>query len=189
MDLRTLRCFLTVAEEGSITRAALRLHMSQPPLSVRLQALERELDVALLVRNGRGVELTAAGRVLADRARRLLSDADSTAEAVRSVGQGMRGHLSVTVGATVAPSLLAGLLASMRASAPSLKWWPHFWQRLWFRSSCLLNSISPQLGHCVQRCVGNSWVFRPNGLRSLTPEHPPRCTSTARRCRDRYACQ
>ena len=93
MDLRTLRCFLTVAEEGSITRAALRLHMSQPPLSVRLQALERELDVALLVRHGRGVELTAAGRVLAERARRLLSDADSTAEAVRSVGQGMRGHL------------------------------------------------------------------------------------------------
>ena len=62
MDLRTLRCFLTVAEEGSITRAASRLHMSQPPLSVRLQALERELDVALLVRHGRGVELTAAGR-------------------------------------------------------------------------------------------------------------------------------
>ena len=121
MDLRTLRCFLTVAEEGSITRAALRLHMSQPPLSVRLQALERELDVALLVRHGRGVELTAAGRVLAERARRLLSDADSTAEAVRSVGQGMRGHLSVTVGATVAPSLLAGLLASMRASAPDVE--------------------------------------------------------------------
>ena len=121
MDLRTLRCFLTVAEEGSITRAALRLHMSQPPLSVRLQALERELDVELLVRHGRGVELTAAGRVLAERARRLLADADSTAEAVRSVGQGMRGHLSVTVGATVAPSLLAGLLAQMRASAPDVE--------------------------------------------------------------------
>ena len=95
MDLRTLRCFLTVAEEGSITRAALRLHMSQPPLSVRLQALERELDVALLVRHGRGVELTAAGRVLAERARRLLSDADSTAEAVRSVGP---GHARASLG-------------------------------------------------------------------------------------------
>jgi DNA-binding transcriptional LysR family regulator len=121
MDMRTLRCFLAVAEEGSITRAALRLHMSQPPLSVRLQALERELDVALLLRHGRGVELTTAGRVLEERARRLLADADATAEAVRSVGQGMRGHLSVTVGATVAPRLLAKLLAAMRASAPDVE--------------------------------------------------------------------
>ncbi len=121
MDMRTLRCFLTVAEEGSITRAALRLHMSQPPLSVRLQALERELDVALLVRHGRGVELTAAGRVLVERTRRLLADADATAEAVRSVGQGMRGRLTVTVGATVAPGLLARLLSAMRASAPDVE--------------------------------------------------------------------
>lgn len=121
MDLRTLRCFLAVAEEGSITRAALRLHMSQPPLSVRLQALERELDVELLVRHGRGVELTAAGRVLVERARRLLADAEATAEAVRSVGQGMRGHLRVTAGVTVAPSLLAQLLAQMRSSAPDVE--------------------------------------------------------------------
>ena len=121
MDMRTLRCFLTVAEEGSITRAALRLHMSQPPLSVRLQALERELDVPLLVRHGRGVELTAAGRVLVERTRRLLADADAAAEEVRSVGQGMRGRLTVTVGATVAPGLLVRLLAAMRASAPDVE--------------------------------------------------------------------
>jgi DNA-binding transcriptional LysR family regulator len=121
MDMRTLRCFLTVAEEGSITRAALRLHMSQPPLSVRLQALERELDVELLVRHGRGVELTAAGRMLVERTRRLLADADATAEAVRSVGQGMRGRLSVTVGTTVAPGLLVRLLSAMRQSAPDVE--------------------------------------------------------------------
>src|ERR1700754_737035 len=121
MDMRTLRCFLTVAEEGSITRAALRLHMSQPPLSVRLQALERELDVELLVRHGRGVELTAAGRMLVERTRRLLADADAAAEAVRSAGEGMRGRLTVTVGTTVAPGLLVRLLSAMRSSAPDVE--------------------------------------------------------------------
>jgi DNA-binding transcriptional LysR family regulator len=84
--------------------------MSQPPLSVRLKALEREVGVELLARHGRGVELTAAGRVLVERARRLLVDVDGTADAVRSVGRGVRGRLSLAVGSTVAPSLLAELL-------------------------------------------------------------------------------
>jgi DNA-binding transcriptional LysR family regulator len=110
MDLRTLECFLAVAEEGSITRAAARLHMSQPPLTVRLQGLEKELGVPLLVRHGRGVELTAAGRVLVERGRRLLADVDGTAAAVRSVGHGISGRLSLAIGGSVAPRLLATLL-------------------------------------------------------------------------------
>src|ERR1039458_1082441 len=107
MDLRTMECFVAVVEEGTITRAAARLHMSQPPLTVRLKSLESELGVELLSRHGRGVEPTAAGRVFAERARRLLVDAQSTADAVRSVGHGVSGHLSLTVGSSVAPSLLA----------------------------------------------------------------------------------
>lgn len=109
MDLRGLECFVAVAEEGSVSRAAAQLHMTQPPLTVRLQSLERELGVALLVRHGRGVELTAAGRLLAERARRLLAEVASTAELVRAVGLGTRGRLAIAVGHAVSPRLLPHL--------------------------------------------------------------------------------
>src|SRR3977135_3542134 len=120
MDLRTMDCFLAVVEEGTITRAAIRLHMSQPPLTVRLKALEAELGVELLSRHGRGVEPTAAGRVFAERARRLLADASSTADAVRSVGHGIAGHLTIAVGSSVAPRLLAGLVGELSTQAPGV---------------------------------------------------------------------
>lgn len=115
-----MECFVAVVEEGTITRAAARLHMSQPPLTVRLKSLESELGVELLSRHGRGVEPTAAGRVFAERARRLLVDAQSTADAVRSVGHGVSGHLSLTVGSSVAPSLLATLVRVLRDQAPEV---------------------------------------------------------------------
>jgi DNA-binding transcriptional LysR family regulator len=115
-----MECFLAVIEEGAITRGAERLHMSQPPLTVRLKALEAELGVELLHRHGRGVGPTAAGRVFAERARRLLSEVQSTAEAVRSIGHGISGHLTIAVGNSVAPSLLAGLVRQLSSQAPEV---------------------------------------------------------------------
>jgi DNA-binding transcriptional LysR family regulator len=112
MDLRGLECFLAVADEGSISRAAAALHMTQPPLTVRLQALERELGVNLLVRHRRGVHLTAAGRLLAERSRRLLAELAETTDIVRAVGTGTRGTLQVAVGHTVSPRLLPHLTDS-----------------------------------------------------------------------------
>ncbi|MDN5917316.1 MAG: LysR family transcriptional regulator [Pseudonocardia sp.] len=109
MDIRALECFLAVASEGSISQAAAALHMTQPPLSVRLQSLERELGVTLLVRHGRGVELTAAGRLLAERGRRILSELSIMIDQVRAVGDGTRGSLTVAVGHTVSPRLLPRL--------------------------------------------------------------------------------
>jgi DNA-binding transcriptional LysR family regulator len=120
MDLRTMECFLAVVEEGAITRAAERLHMSQPPLTVRLKTLEAALGVALLHRHGRGVEPTAAGRLFAERARRLLAEVDSTAKAVRSVGHGISGHLTIALGGSVAPSLVARLVGRLSSEAPEV---------------------------------------------------------------------
>ncbi|MBV9195531.1 MAG: LysR family transcriptional regulator [Solirubrobacterales bacterium] len=120
MDLRTIECFLAVIEEGAITRAADRLHLSQPPLTVRLKTLEAELGVELLHRHGRGVEPTAAGRLFAERARRLLGELDITAEAVRSIGHGISGHLTIAIGSSVAPSLLADLVGQLSAEAPEV---------------------------------------------------------------------
>jgi DNA-binding transcriptional LysR family regulator len=120
MDIRTMECFLAVVEAGAITRAAERLHMSQPPLTVRLKTLEAELGVELLHRHGRGVEPTTAGRLFAERARRLLTEVDSTAEAVRSVGHGISGHLTIAVGGSVAPNLLANLVGRLSSEAPEV---------------------------------------------------------------------
>ena len=72
-----------------------------------------------------------------------------------------------TMSASVSLNDRGSARSSMRPAASSLKWWPHFWHTLLLRSSCLLNSISPHIGHCVQRCEGNSFGLRPKGLRSL----------------------
>src|ERR1051325_9432461 len=83
MELRHLGYFVAVGEEGHITRAAERLGIQQPPLSKQIGALERELDVRLLRRTGRGVELTDAGRALLDLARSILTLSAQAVETTR----------------------------------------------------------------------------------------------------------
>ncbi len=88
MELRHLRYFVAVAEEGSLTLAAeRRLHTAQPSLSRQIRDLEAEVGVALLVRNARGIELTAAGRVFLDHVRLALLQADAAVEAARRASQ------------------------------------------------------------------------------------------------------
>jgi DNA-binding transcriptional LysR family regulator len=97
MELRHLRYFIAVAEEGHITRAAERLGMQQPPLSFRIKAMERELDVQLFRRKARGVELTDAGRAFLDNARAMLAHFDQTFETTRRVARGELGQICVGV--------------------------------------------------------------------------------------------
>ena len=97
MELRHLRQFIAVAEEGHITRAAERLGMQQPPLSQRIKAIELELDVQLFQRVARGVELTEAGRVFLDNTRALLAQYDRTFESTRGAARGEQGHLRIGV--------------------------------------------------------------------------------------------
>jgi DNA-binding transcriptional LysR family regulator len=95
VELRQLRYFIAVAEEGHITRAAERLGMQQPPLSRQIQAIERELDVQLLRRKARGVELTDAGRAFLDNARATLAQLGQTFDATRRTARGEEGRISV----------------------------------------------------------------------------------------------
>ena len=100
MELRHLRYFVAVAEEGHITRAAERLGIEQPPLSHQIKALERELDVQLFYRKARGVELTEAGRALFDDARTILARLNHAVEATRRTARGEQGRICVGITAT-----------------------------------------------------------------------------------------
>lgn len=95
LDLRHLRYFLAVAEEGHITRAAERLGMQQPPLSQRIRAIERALGVQLFRRKPRGVELTEAGRIFRDNANAMLLQYDRALDATRRAARGEEGELRV----------------------------------------------------------------------------------------------
>jgi LysR family transcriptional regulator, hca operon transcriptional activator len=88
MELRHLRYFVAVAEEGSLTVAAeRRLHTAQPSLSRQIRDLEYEVGAQLMIRSGRGIELTAAGRVFLDHARLALAQVDAAGEAARRAAQ------------------------------------------------------------------------------------------------------
>ncbi len=95
MELRHLRYFVAVAEEGHVTRAAERLGMQQPPLSQQIQALERELAVQLFRRKPRGVELTDAGRALLDDARAILAHVDHAFATTRRTARGEQGRIAI----------------------------------------------------------------------------------------------
>ena len=95
MELRRLRYFVAVAEELSFTRAAERLHIAQPPLSIQIRALEQEIGARLFDRDQRHVYLTQAGKHLLDRARRILESVEAAKAEVRCAALGEVGALNV----------------------------------------------------------------------------------------------
>jgi DNA-binding transcriptional LysR family regulator len=106
MELRQLRYFVAVAEEGHFGRAAQRLHMSQPPLSMQIKGLEAELGVELLNRSTRQVRLTDAGRAFLERARAILGSVREAQDAARGAEHGTQGQLHVGFISSATLSLL-----------------------------------------------------------------------------------
>ncbi len=100
MDLRQLRTFVAVAEEGQISRAAERLGMQQPPLSQQIKAMEAALGTRLFHRRPRGVVLTEAGQALLDHARAILAGMEAAVLHTRRAGRGDEGRLSLGVAPT-----------------------------------------------------------------------------------------
>src|SRR5688572_6835822 len=95
MELRQLRYFTTIAETLNFHRAAERLNVSQPPLTVAIRKLEEELGAALFLREARGVSLTPAGEAALPFARSALVQADLVRQAAREGSEGERGRLLI----------------------------------------------------------------------------------------------
>ena len=121
MDVRQLRYFLAVAEHGHFTRAAQASAVSQPALSQQIQSLERQLGAPLFDRLSTGAELTTAGRVLREHARRVLREMENARVAVEEVTGGVRGELAIAAVSTAGLILVVPLLARLRARHPQLE--------------------------------------------------------------------
>ena len=121
IELRQLRYFLAVAEELHFGKAALRLHMTQPPLSQTILALEELLGAALFLRSRRGVSLSPAGTALLPEARRMLLLARDLPELVRRAAAGEAGRLALAFVSSADYSVLPPFLRAYRAAFPQVQ--------------------------------------------------------------------
>jgi DNA-binding transcriptional LysR family regulator len=121
MDLRQLTQFVTVADEKSFRKAAAKLFMAQPPLSIAVRKLEDEVGHALLLRNSQGVALTAAGQAVYLAARRCLQAAQAIVPAAHSAAQGDEGELRIGFVGSVTFGLMPRLVGAFTQAHPRVK--------------------------------------------------------------------
>lgn len=120
LDFHQLRCFVAVAEELHFTRAAERLHMTQPPLSRQIQLLEHSIGAPLFDRNNRVVRLTPAGRSLLPEARMILRLAENAGLSTQRVSRGEAGIVSIGFTAAAGYAFLPGAIAQWRINSPGV---------------------------------------------------------------------
>jgi len=121
MELRHLRYFVAVAEEQNVTRAAARLHVSQPPLSRQIRDLEDELSVALFEHGAKAVRLTEAGRVFLHEARAVLQRADEAVRTAKAVAHGQQGEIHVGYAPSLTVELLPAALRLFQEANPAVR--------------------------------------------------------------------
>lgn len=120
MELDQLKAFVSVAEAGTFSRAAILLGTAQPVLSRKVRVLEEELGVELFHRTGRGVVLSEAGKLLEQYARGILDTAASAKTALRSLGAAPVGHVTIGMPSSVATVLAVELVRDFRLAYPNV---------------------------------------------------------------------
>lgn len=122
VDLRQLTYFLAVAEEGQITAAAQTLHISQPPLSHQIKLLEEELEMQLLERGRRNVELTDAGQILYNRAKQIIDLVNITKKELTDLKTGLHGTLNIAAVASSDTTLLLKYIQNFHKAYPDVNY-------------------------------------------------------------------
>ena len=120
MELRHLRYFIAVAEEENVSRAALKLHVSQPAISRQIRDLEDEIGFSLFERSAKSVRLTEAGRVFLNESRVVIQSADHAVQTARAVASGS-GELHVGYAPSLTARFLPTTLRSFQATAPKIR--------------------------------------------------------------------
>jgi DNA-binding transcriptional LysR family regulator len=144
VDIKDMKCYLAVIEEGSINAAAKRLHIAQPPLSRQMKQLEEELGVRLFERGKRRIQLTEAGRLLRNRAEQFLGQVDNTVKEMRQLNAGTYGTLSIGTIASSGVTILPGVVRAFRSSFPGVSF--QLWEGETKRITGLLNKGTIELG-------------------------------------------
>lgn len=121
MELRHLRYFVVVAEEQNVTRAAARLHVSQPPLSRAIRQLEFDLGVDLFARDAKSLRLTEAGKFFLNEARVVLARAEEAIRAVKDMAKGRGGDLHVGYAPSLTVELLPAALKIFQRELPDVR--------------------------------------------------------------------
>src|SRR5690349_21083111 len=118
LNLREIRAFVAVAQMGSFTRAAARLNVSQPALTVQIRRLEETLGARLFDRNSRTVTLTSVGRELLPVLHKSLADMQRVLDDARALGDGSRGAVRIACLPSFAAGRLPALIRDFRTDAP-----------------------------------------------------------------------
>ena len=120
MDLRQIKYFLTVAEERNITKAAKKLHLSQPPLSRALIELEKEFNCKLMIRGKRSITLTPEGLALKRRGEQLITLTNMTKSEILNMERGLSGTLYIGHVDSDGPTLIAEWISSFKKIYPNV---------------------------------------------------------------------
>src|SRR3990167_4268759 len=126
MDISALQAFLAVAESGSFSRAAEKIFLTQPAISKRIAALERQIGARLFDRIGRGIRLTEAGEALLSRARTVLKDLEDIKRGIANLSGTIAGELSLATSHHIGLRRLPGPLKRFHETYPQVRLNLHF---------------------------------------------------------------
>ena len=177
MELRHLRYFVAVGEEENMSRAAVKLHVSQPALSKQVRDLEDEIGFSLLQRTAKSVRLTEAGRVFLDNARAVLRRADEAVKEARAVARAEPAELHVGYSPTPVAEILPKILRAFQRKMPNVHVRLHDWS-----NQAILDGVRDgrlQVGLIVRPPKASSLrdlryeeLFHQRVCVAVSPQHP-----------------